>query len=78
MSCIIFWIVLAMLCSFLSYCACWNYKILITVASDHIPGTVWNAVRGTMPLFNTAIFFVAAAVCLIKVAVILGLVSMAP
>jgi len=74
---IIFWVFLAVICGFLSYCACWNYKMFITVTSDHIPGTVWSAVRATMPLFDCVIFFVASAICLIKVAIILGLVRMA-
>jgi len=74
---IIFWIFLAALCGFLSYCACWNYKMFITVTSDSIPDTPWNAIRATMPMFDCVIFFVASAICLIKVAVILGLVRMA-
>jgi len=74
---VITWVILATICGFLSYCSCWNYKMNITVVSRLIMDTPWNATRGTAALFNTIIFFIAAVLCLIKVAVILGFVEVA-
>lgn len=74
---IIMWITLAVVCGFLSYCSSWNYRMNITIVSQQVMDTPWNAIRGTVPFLNIIIFLVAAILCLIKVAVMLGFVKMA-